>query len=71
MTFINIVCNMSLEDPLAKLSPTMLNRLCNLPTSTLQIISPGVKHSIMTYLALKHAFHDAYKKSFNPCATTS
>ena len=62
MSFINIVRNASLEDPLAKMSPTMLNRLRNPPTSTLQIISPGVKHSITTYLALEHASRDAYEK---------
>lgn len=61
MVFINIIWNAMLRDPIAKMMAPMLTRLHNPPTAPLQIVSPGVRHSITMYLALEHASHNAYE----------
>lgn len=60
MSFIHLVCNASLKDPIAKMTILMLARLCNPHEAPIQINSPGVHHSISTYLALEHASQNAY-----------
>jgi hypothetical protein len=69
MAFIHIIWTASLEDPIAKMMPTMLTRLCNPPTTPLQIQSPGIHHSISTYLALKHLSQNAYERVIKSTCT--
>ncbi|KIK76909.1 hypothetical protein PAXRUDRAFT_17865 [Paxillus rubicundulus Ve08.2h10] len=61
MDYVLLVKNAVLEDLIAQLDNNMLGRIRNPPQGPLQIDSPGIHHSITTYLALEHASQEAYK----------
>lgn len=62
LKFISVVRDATFEDPIAKMTDTMLNRLRNPPQAPIQIDNSGVRHSISTYLALEHASQTAYER---------
>ena len=62
LEFVNHVRNASLEDPIAKFTPAMLERLRNPPEAPIQLNDPGIRHSISTYLALENASQAAYER---------
>ncbi|KAF8546078.1 hypothetical protein OG21DRAFT_1427945 [Imleria badia] len=62
LEFVNHVRNASLEDPIAKVTPTMLARLQNPPKAPIQLNDPAIRHSISTYLALEHASQAVYER---------
>jgi hypothetical protein len=64
MSFVLGLKNASLDDPVAKMSDEALDRLRNPPQTPLRIESPGIRHSISTYLALEHASQDAYHRIY-------
>ncbi|KAG1905036.1 uncharacterized protein F5891DRAFT_922501, partial [Suillus fuscotomentosus] len=59
MEFVLALKNASLDDPLAKLSDDVLDRLRNPPQGPIIIDSPGVRQSISMYLALEHGSQEA------------
>ncbi|KIJ57914.1 hypothetical protein HYDPIDRAFT_184253 [Hydnomerulius pinastri MD-312] len=61
MDFVWVVRNATLDDPIAKLSADALQRLRNPPRAPIDIDSPGIRHSISTYLSLEHASVQAYE----------
>ncbi|KIK93745.1 hypothetical protein PAXRUDRAFT_12456 [Paxillus rubicundulus Ve08.2h10] len=61
MDFVWVVRNATLDDPIAKLSADTLQQLRNPPRAPIQIDSPGIQHSISTYLSLEHASIRAYE----------
>ena len=65
LEFVNHVRNASLEDPIAKATPAILERLWNPPEAPIQLNDPGIQHSISTYLALEHASQGAYERFIN------
>ena len=60
--FIIALRNTSTKDTIAKLSDDALHCLRNPPNTPLLIKSPGIHHSISTYLALEHSSHNAYER---------
>ncbi|KAG1884124.1 hypothetical protein F4604DRAFT_1919966 [Suillus subluteus] len=62
MDYILTLNNASLEDPIAKLDDTALERLRNPPQEPVVIDSPSIRHSISSYLALEHASQEAYNR---------
>ncbi|KIK11130.1 hypothetical protein PISMIDRAFT_57788, partial [Pisolithus microcarpus 441] len=62
MSFVLALASATLEDPVAKLGPSALDRLRNPPRRPLRIDNPGHRHSISTYLATEHSSKDAYEK---------
>jgi hypothetical protein len=62
MEYILALKNATLEDPIAKLNDEALDRLRNPLRGPIIIDSPGIRHSISTYLALEHASQDAYDR---------
>lgn len=62
LEFINHLRNASFEDPIAKIMPTMLERLWNPPEAPIQLNNPSIQHSISTYLALENASQAAYER---------
>jgi hypothetical protein len=60
MEYILALKHTLLEDPMAKLGDDALERLRNPPQGPITIDSPGIQHSILMYLALKHASQEAY-----------
>jgi len=62
MDYILALQNASLEDPIAKLDDTALERLCNPPREPVVIDSLSIQHSISLYLALEHASQEAYNR---------
>ncbi|KIK96937.1 hypothetical protein PAXRUDRAFT_137279, partial [Paxillus rubicundulus Ve08.2h10] len=62
MDFVLALRDASTLDPVAKLSEDALDRLWNPPNIPLIIDSPGIRHSISTYLALEHSSQDAYER---------
>ncbi|KAJ8579853.1 hypothetical protein M405DRAFT_718263, partial [Rhizopogon salebrosus TDB-379] len=64
MSFVLGLKNASVDDPVAKMSDEALDRLRNPPQTPLRIESPGIRHSISTYLALEHASQDAYHQIY-------
>ena len=61
INFIIALRNASTEDAIARLSNDALHHLHNPPNTPLLIESPGICHSISTYLALEHSSEDAYE----------
>jgi len=59
--FVIALRSTSAEDAIARLSDNALHRLFNPPNTPLLIESPGICHSISTYLALEHSSQDAYE----------
>ncbi|KAF9219069.1 hypothetical protein BS17DRAFT_718723 [Gyrodon lividus] len=62
MDFILVLGDVSTLDPVTKLSEDALEQLQNPPNIPLVIQSPGICHSISTYLALEHSSQDAYEQ---------
>ncbi|KAG1736156.1 uncharacterized protein EDB91DRAFT_1022677, partial [Suillus paluster] len=62
MDYILALKNVSLEDPIAKLDDTALERLRNPPREPVVIDSLSIRHSISLYLALEHASQEAYNR---------
>ncbi|KAG2348889.1 hypothetical protein BDR05DRAFT_973113 [Suillus weaverae] len=62
MEYILALRNASLEDPIAKLDDTALERLRNPPREPVVIDSPSIRHSISSYLALEHTSQEAYNR---------
>ncbi|KIK80544.1 hypothetical protein PAXRUDRAFT_158406 [Paxillus rubicundulus Ve08.2h10] len=68
MDFILALRDASTSDPVTKLSEDALDQLQNPTNIPLIIDSPGIHHSISTYLALEHSSQDAYE--WLCCSTT-
>ncbi|KAL4063313.1 hypothetical protein J3A83DRAFT_4295151 [Scleroderma citrinum] len=58
---IELLCTASLDDPIAKLNDTLLDRLCNPPCTQLIIEDHAICFGIETYFALKHSAISAYE----------
>jgi len=60
MDFVFLIKNACLEDLIAKMNPTMLVKLRNPVRMLLIIENKSIRHSIQSYLSLKHASQRAY-----------
>jgi hypothetical protein len=65
MAYILLLKNATLEDPISKMDLNMLQKIWNPPQRPLQINSPGIQHSLSTYMALELAFQEAYECVIN------
>jgi hypothetical protein len=61
MSFIQVISNASLSEPVAKWDDNAMDRLRNPPNVPLEIPDPAIPHSISMYLTLEHASQDAYE----------
>ena len=60
MDFVSLIKNACLEDLITKMTPAMLVKLRNPVRMLLIIENMGIRHSIQSYLSLKHAAQQAY-----------
>ena len=50
------------DDPIAKMTSVMLQRLRNPPKACIELNDHSIRHSVTSYLALGHALQNAYDR---------
>lgn len=63
LDFIMSVRRATLDDGVVNMSPRSIERLHHPPQEPLQIASGGIRHSITSYLVLKHASQESFQSS--------
>ena len=71
MNFIRALASASTADLVTKLQPDAFHQLHVPPNGPLVVSSPGIRHSISTYLVLKHSSQAAYEAVTHSLKPTS